>query len=46
MGKKLGKVFNVQRVPKTAKNTTVGDFDTLQEAEKAMTEHFNATPKI
>lgn len=45
MGKKLGKVFNVSRIPKTAKAVNIGDFETLEQAEKAMMEHFNSTPK-
>lgn len=45
MGKKLGKVFNVRRIPKTAKAVNIGDFETLEQAEKAMIEHFNSTPK-
>ena len=45
MGQVIGKVFNVQRVPKTANTVTVGDFDTLQQAEEAMLEHYRTNPK-
>lgn len=45
MGQVIGKVFNVQRVPKTAKSVTVGDFDTLEQAKAAMLEHYKTNPK-
>lgn len=45
MGQVIGKVFNVQRVPKTAKTVTVGDFDTLKQAEEAMLEHYKTNHK-
>lgn len=45
MSKIIGTVYNVQRVPKTATATNVGDFQTLEEAKTAMLEHFKKTPK-
>lgn len=45
MDKILGTVFNVSRVPKTAKRVNVGDFKTLELAEKAMVEHYKNAPK-
>lgn len=45
MEKMLGTVFNVSRVPKTAKRVNVGDFETIELAEKAMLEHYKALPK-
>ena len=45
MGNILGTVFNVARVPKTAKRINVGDFNTLELAEKAMLEHYKKEPK-
>lgn len=45
MDKILGTVFNVSRVPKTAKRVNVGDFDTLEKAERAMVEHYKKEPK-
>ena len=45
MGQILGKVFNVTRVPKTAHRINVGDFETLELAEKAMVEHYKKEPK-
>lgn len=44
MGKEIKVVFNVKR-SNTTKITNVGDFETLEEAKKAMVNHFNATPK-
>lgn len=45
MGQIIGKVFNVQRVHKTAKNVTVGDFDTLEQAKAAMLDHYKTNAK-
>lgn len=45
MGQVLGTVFNVARVPKTARRVNVGDFDTLEKAEMAMVEHYKKEPK-
>ena len=38
-------VFHVARSTKTGKTVNVGDFDTQVQAQAAMLEHFNATPK-
>ena len=45
MAEILRTVFNVRRVPKTARATTVGDFETLEQAERAMLDHYKSQPK-
>ena len=45
MGQAFGRVFNVSRVPKTARCINVGDFETLELAEKAMVVHYKNSPK-
>jgi hypothetical protein len=44
MGKEIKVVYNVER-SNTTKTTKVGDFDKLENAKKAMVNHFNITPK-
>ncbi len=39
------KVFHVSRFTKTGKGTSVGDFDTVEQAKAAMLEHYKSTPK-
>jgi hypothetical protein len=38
------KVYNVSRFT-ASKSTNVGDFETIDQAEAAMIEHYKATPK-
>jgi hypothetical protein len=38
-------VFNVSRTTKTGKPVNVGDFDTVEEAQAAMLNHYKAAPK-
>lgn len=38
-------VFNVSRTTKTGKTVNIGDFDTVAQAQAAMMDHYNATPK-
>lgn len=39
------RVFHVTRSTKTGKTVNVGDFDTVTQAQEAMLEHYNKTPK-
>lgn len=39
------KVFHVTRSTKTGKSVDVGDFDTVEQAQKAMLKHYRETPK-
>lgn len=38
-------VFSVSRSTKTSKTTSIGDFDTVEQAQEAMLEHYRKTPK-